>query len=261
MDDEPATVPILRVFLAGNVGIEHAGGFIEAARLPGRQGSVLFALLAAERHRSLTRDEIADRLWGESPPSSWEGAISALVSKIRRMLDEADPTGTTTVKTAFGAHQIRFPVDTWVDLEIARARIDAAEAALRDGEMDRAWGDAHVAWSISTRDFLLGEDAPWIDEQRRELDELAVRALGCMAEVWLDRGEFELSATCAREVIKRRPFREAAYRRLMRAQAGAGNRAEALRTFDECRALLDTELGVGPDPDTIALREELLGKG
>lgn len=260
MEPDAASVAGLRVFVTGPVGIQHPGGFADAATLPGRQGRVLFALLVCERHHPLTRDAIADRLWSEQPPSSWDAALSALISKIRGLLATADPTDTATVQTAFGAHQIHLPVDAWVDIEVARARIDAAEAALRDGELDASWAAAHVAWSICTRDFLLGDDAPWIDVQRRELDGVAVRALGCISDVWLERGEYELAGTCAREIIDRQPFREDAYRRLMRAQAGAGNRAEALRTFDRCRRLLDAELGVAPDAETIALRDALLDR-
>ena len=254
----PAPAAALRVFVTDPVGIEHPGGFCDTASIPGRQGRLLFAMLVCERHHALTRGRLADELWGEHPPSSWEAALSALLSKIRGLLEEADPTGVATVKTAFGAHQICFPADTWVDLEAARARIDGAEAALRDHDVDRAWGDAHVAWSIASRDFLVGEDAHWIDARRRDLDVIAVRALGCMADVWLDRGEYELAAKCASEIIDRQPFREDAYRRLMRAQSSAGNRAEALRTFESCRQLLETELGVHPDPETTALREAFL---
>lgn len=254
----PATGARLRVFVTDPVGIQHPGGFCDTASIPGRQGRLLFAMLVCERHHALTRGAAADGLWGDHLPSSWEAALSALLSKIRGLLEDADPTGEATVKTAFGAHQIHLPVDTWVDLEAARARIDDAEGALRDHDIDRAWGDAHVAWSIASRDFLVGEDAHWIDARRRELDAIAVRALGCMADVWLDRGEYEPAAKCASEIIDRQPFREDAYRRLMRAQSSAGNRAEALRTFERCRHLLETELGVAPDPATTALRESLL---
>jgi DNA-binding SARP family transcriptional activator len=42
------------------------------------------------------------------------------------------------------------------------------------------------------------------------------------------------------------PYRETAYLLLMRAKAAAGNRAEALRTYERCRLLLSEDLGVSP---------------
>lgn len=240
----------MRIHVVGPVGIRHAGGFIDAATLPGRQGRALLALLVTQRSRPMTRDLIAERLWGADLPEAWGSAVSALISKIRRMLESADPSGGATVSTAFRAHQLRLPADTWVDLEVARARIDAAEALLRGGEPDAAWADAHVAWTIADRDFLAGEDAEWVEQQRSELDEISVRALGCLADVWQERGEFMLAARCASAAIDRQPYREDAYRRLMSAQAAAGNRAEAVRTFRLLETKLSAELGVGPDPTT-----------
>ena len=55
------------------------------------------------------------------------------------------------------------------------------------------------------------------------------------------------------ERIELEPFRETGWQQLLLALAGAGNRAEALRAYAECRALLAKELGVTPSPETEAL--------
>jgi len=44
----------------------------------------------------------------------------------------------------------------------------------------------------------------------------------------------------------------------MQAHAAAGNRAEALRVYDDCRRLLSEELGAYPSPETEALFQEYL---
>jgi DNA-binding SARP family transcriptional activator len=63
----------------------------------------------------------------------------------------------------------------------------------------------------------------------------------------------------ARTALEIAPFRESGHRRLMRAHAAAGDRAEALRVFEECRVLLRNELGVNPSAQTQAIHRELLG--
>ncbi|MGH8059725.1 MAG: AfsR/SARP family transcriptional regulator [Candidatus Entotheonellia bacterium] len=45
---------------------------------------------------------------------------------------------------------------------------------------------------------------------------------------------------------------------LMRAYAAAGNRAEALRTYEQCRTLLTEEVGINPSPETHGLYLHLL---
>jgi DNA-binding SARP family transcriptional activator len=62
----------------------------------------------------------------------------------------------------------------------------------------------------------------------------------------------------AEEAVALEPFRETGYRQLMRAHAAGGNRAEALRAFQRCRALLADELGVDPSPETEAAYLQLL---
>jgi DNA-binding SARP family transcriptional activator len=51
----------------------------------------------------------------------------------------------------------------------------------------------------------------------------------------------------------------AGYVRLMRLHIGRGNRAEALRAYEQCRAILAHDLGVTPSPQTKAVYREVLG--
>src|SRR5215510_7075745 len=60
----------LKVFLAGRVAVETDGVVVDEGRFPGRQGRLLFAYLVAEQGRPVPRDELAEALWGETPPPS-----------------------------------------------------------------------------------------------------------------------------------------------------------------------------------------------
>jgi YVTN family beta-propeller protein len=66
------------------------------------------------------------------------------------------------------------------------------------------------------------------------------------------------AAKWAEELIALSPFREAGYRRLMEAHVVAGNRAEALRVYEQCRQLLAEELGAYPSPETDSIYRALL---
>jgi hypothetical protein len=79
-----------------------------------------------------------------------------------------------------------------------------------------------------------------------------------LAEVWLQRGNASLAIAVAAEAVGLEPFRESGYRQLMRAHVLAGNRAEALRTYEWCVRILADEIGVEPDHETTALRDSLM---
>ncbi len=77
---------------------------------------------------------------------------------------------------------------------------------------------------MAERDFLPGEDAPWIDEIRDQLTELRLRALECYAAAGLGLGGTELAAAvrAGRQLPALAPLRESGYRYLMHALAAAG---------------------------------------
>jgi DNA-binding SARP family transcriptional activator len=92
---------MLRIYLTGDLSLSNDGQLIRAGRLPGRQGRRLFAYLALERSRQVSRDELVESLWPSQPPPAFEMALSAIVSKLRSLLQEIG-LGRRTVAAASG---------------------------------------------------------------------------------------------------------------------------------------------------------------
>jgi DNA-binding SARP family transcriptional activator len=248
----------LRIFLAGRVAIDTGSSLVEEHRFPGLQGRVVFAMLAAERERPVSRDELAEELWDESLPRVWETGIRAVVSKLRGVLAEAGLDGGAVLTGAVGLYQLQLPPRAWVDVEAAADALHRAESLLRGGRLDEACGWALAARAITGRPFLPGAEGPWVTGRRDRLRDLHLRALEALAEIWLRRGDAALAVADAGELLRWEPFRESAHRALMRAHAAAGNRAEAVRAYERCRTILADELGINPSADTEAVYLEVL---
>ena len=148
----------------------------------------------------------------------------------------------------------------WVDLEAAAEAIHRAESAVAQTNWARAWGPALTALFVAERDFLTGEDAPWIDEIRHQLTELRLRAMECYAAAGLGLGGTELAGAvrAGRQHTRLAPLRESGYRYLMQALAAQGNLAEALGVYGQLSEWLRDQLGVSPSPATRELYERLL---
>jgi DNA-binding SARP family transcriptional activator len=248
--------PPLRLYLAGRLAAERGERHFDERRLPGRQGRRALAYLGLERARPVPIDELADAVWGTSTPAgAWETALSAIVSKLRAALRSLDDR--CTVTTAAGCYQLALPPDAWVDVETARRALDEAEGHVRAGRLRAAWGPANVAEAIAARPLLAGLDGEWIVHARAALRETRVRALECLVAVASSNGEHPLAAAFARTVVELEPFRETGWQSLMRALAAAGNRAEAVRAYGRCKAILAEELGVAPAPETEAIYRAL----
>jgi YVTN family beta-propeller protein len=248
----------LKVFLAGRVAVEADGVLVDEERFPGRQGRLLFAYLVAEQGRPVPRDELAEALWGETPPVTWEKALSVLVSKLRGLLVECGLDGATALTSAFGCYRLNLPQGSWVDVIAAADAVAEAEAALAADDLEDAKALAARGASSARPLFLSGEEGDWVDAKRRELSDILRRALSCLAEASLRLGDEVEAAKWAQETIALEPYRETGYRHLMAAHAAAGNRAEALRVYERCRQLLATELGAYPSPETESIYRELL---
>ncbi len=241
----------MRVQVCGPIVVEDESRRLEAD-LPSRQGRVLFAFLVLNRARAVPRAHLIEALWPTGGPEDPEAALNALMSRLRRVL------GASRIE-ARGNVRLRLdPVS--VDLEEAEEAICRAESAVALGQWERAWAASLVAMFTAERGFLPGVDALWVDEVRRRLEDLHLRALETYGAAGLGLGGTELAAArrAGRTLVSQAPLRESGHRLLMRALAAEGNPGEALRVYEQLRCTLRDELGVSPSSASQALYEELL---
>jgi DNA-binding SARP family transcriptional activator len=244
--------------MTDRLAVEANGTRLDEQRFPGRQGRILFAYLAAQKGRPVPRDELAELLWGDELPATWEKALRVLMTKLRTLLSECGIDGASALTSAFGCYQLTLPDGAWIDVHAAATGAEQAEAALAAGDLDGARARASTAAELARRVFLPGEDSPWVEEQRRDLRDVLVRALECLRDAALAGGQFGDAVRHAAEITELEPFRESSYRALMQAHAAAGDPAEALRVYERCRRFLADELGAYPSPESEAVYLELL---
>ncbi len=250
---------MLRIYLMGELCLASRERLVRAERLRGRQGRLAFAYLVSERGRPVSRDELIEVLWPDRTPPAFEVALSALLSKLRAMLAAAGVSSRALPPVAH-SYQLRLPAGSWIDTEESVWAVHDAEAALRSGSPQKAYGPAVVASSILRRSFLPGDHGVWIERKRHELVGVRLRALDCLAEIHLWNRESALALRAAEEAVDLEPYRETGYRRLMQIHERSGNRGEVLRVYEQLRRLLATELQTRPAPETDALLAALIGE-
>jgi len=162
-------------------------------------------------------------------------------------------------RSAFGCYQLELPEGSSVDLETASEGVEEAEAALAAGDPTGARALAEAAAAVARQPFLAGEEGPFPDSVRRQLQALQLRALEVLGRADLAVDQVGAAIDAAQAALTVEPFRESAHRLLMSAYAAAGSRGEALRAYERCRLLLAEELGVRPSAETEAAYVALLG--
>lgn len=241
-----------RIQLCGRLKVDIEGEHVTPL-LRGRQGRVLLAYLVLKNGEPATRQELINAIWPEAIPVDPGAALRTQLSHLRQALGPGAVAGRETI-------ELRLPEGTWVDLQAAHRSLDIAAAALAAEDWRDAWVHGHIALNVSGRPFLSGFDAPWVSEIRDEMAELELRAREMIARAGIGLGGSELPVAerSARALIRAAPFRETGYLYLMETLAASGKTAEALRTYDEVRRLLNAELGSAPGAELQTLHRRLL---
>ncbi|WP_131759977.1 AfsR/SARP family transcriptional regulator, partial [Actinomadura fibrosa] len=113
--------------------------------VPGLKVRGLLADLLAHEGRPVPADRLVDDLWGAAPPGNPAGALSAKVSQLRRVLEDAEP-GARALVASRPAGYLLAADDTWVDARRFQALLaEARRAAAEDARAARL-GEALALW-------------------------------------------------------------------------------------------------------------------
>ncbi|WP_069170714.1 AfsR/SARP family transcriptional regulator [Streptomyces griseus] len=237
--------------LVGLVSIEHDR---EAPRvLSSHQAQIALARLCVERPSGTCREQLADTIWPNGLPSTWASALRSVVSRLRALLAEGSvPPCEPPLVARGGRYLLRLPQDAQVDVDRAESAAVSAAAAYRAGDHSGAQRLATTAVSLLRGPFLASHEGEWVDSVRARLKEVRVSALETASSSSSALGDTHHALRYAEEAVRQAPFRESAYRCQMTAHRLAGNRAEALRIYQQLRVVLTEELGIDPSPESEA---------
>ena len=209
--------------------------------------------------RPVARESLTELLWPEADPDDGRGALRRTLSVMR---------------TALGG--------SWLQVDRRQVALDADGVAVDVAAFRQAAGNrghAHgpeEACETCRREladavalyrgpflegFALRDSAAWDEWQSLEGEALR----GELAEtlrrlVALRRAEgLRAEAVAAgRRLLALDPLDEAGHRTLMRLHVEAGDRAAAVRQYRECVRVLEAELGVEPEDETLELYRSLV---
>lgn len=250
-----------RIVLLGRVAIERDTREQEAPIVPtGRRAEIVFAYLVAADGRSVSRDELAEALWPDLLPDTWNAALRGVLSDVRRFLERAGLDPAKTLTTEQGRLRLSLPDGSAVDLRDARDALDRARSALEAGDPAASAAFAGRAASAAALSFLPFQEEGWAREVRDELDRVQVDALRLAADAHAKAGDLRAALDAADRLVRADPYLEAGHRLRITLLGQTGDRAGALKAFERCKSVLQAELGIAPSPETAdALRRALEG--
>jgi len=213
--------------------------------LPARKSEALLAVLALRPGVPFGRDKLISMLWPDVPDTQGRTSLRQALGHLRKSL----------LPDAFVSSADRVHLDpraVWVDTaELERWSRAAPGEREPLGEL---WRGPLLDGFAPLED---GFDT-WLEGERMRLAERAAVALEeCVAALSAAGATSRALETGAR-LLSIEPARESAHRALMKLHAERGERAAALRQYEQCRALLEREFGVAPSDETQRLQRNVV---
>lgn len=220
--DAQALQPRLRLRLLGPAAWGAPGA--DWHPLP-RKDAALLARLALEGRQP--RTAMASWLWPDVPPPRANANLRQRLLRLRRQAGDL-------VSESAGLLHLGAAVDC--DLGPLSCSADAMLQAPLLAGLDVVQDDVEI----------------WLDEARRRFLARRPDLMLGLASAHEGRGELAAALALTEQLLNLEPLLEHAWRRLMRLHSRRGDRAAALAAFERCEQVLRRELGVGPDPETLA---------
>ena len=245
-----SSVPRPRALVLGPVLVEGRDGTLVSPS-SARARALVVALVLAHG-RTVSTAALIDDLWPDTQPTDPRAALQSLVSRTRSTLAEGLLTSAPGGYSSLAAS----------DLGAARDLTRAAAEALAAGDPPRSAGSARAAlglWRGEPGDDLLDLAGTGIGEDLvATAGRLRAEAEQALLDALLAAGDHHAAVGWAERAVERAPLDEDAHLALLRAYAGAGRPADALRAFGALRTRLATELGTDPRADLVALNTRIL---
>ena len=210
----------------------------------GRKTRALLAILALSSPRPVLRGRLAEMLWSRRPE---EQARASLRQEIHRLLATLGPAG-PHVLVINRDHLALRPGSAWVDVEEVLRATPAKPAALSllDGDLLEDLDGVDSAF-----DSWLAAERERLRDKARNLAEALLR----------DQTEPESTIMAAQQLLAIDRTHEGAWRALMRAYAGRGERGMAIQAFERCRTVLADQLDTQPSEETQRLVADIRASG
>lgn len=228
---------------------DEASETVSGAVLGGRRAHIALVALALSPV-TVSSERLAGMIWGEdAAPPTWPVALRGVIRGLRLALEPVGGGAQRIIVTEPGGYRIAPQVE--VDLALAEQAIArAVELSLR-GRYRAALDLALPVSRLSGAMLLADEDGAWLRPYRDLVDAVARQALDAVADAAGGAGDHLVAVAAARRRVEQDPLDEHAHRCLIRTLDRGGDRAGAVRAYEECRSALAEHLGVDPSAETV----------
>lgn len=212
----------------------------------------LLAFLAAEADRPHTRTYLATLLWSEWDDASARANLRKSLFRLRKGLGKSADSILHITRSTVQFRAVSAEVDLLRFEQLAQSDDVFALATA----VDLYGGELLAGMNLSGAAVF----EEWLTVRREQCHRKVLVALQRLTEMYVAQTRYDDARQTATRQLTLEPWQEIAHRQLMRIAIATGQRAQALAQYEQCKAILDEELGAEPSAETqqlaAAIRQE-----
>lgn len=246
-------LPALRITTLGEFQVVRGGETLPACKA--RKAIAVLRYLLTQPRFTAHKDQITEQFWPQSGAHEAGHSLHVAIAALRRYLD---PPHASYILFSAGCYVIESRTDVSCDAVQFQRHAEAADLLWHAGETERAAVTLAGAVALYSGDYTVDDrDGAWSLVERERLLIQYLTALDRLGRIHLGNGRHADAAECFRMLLERDGYREDACATLMRCYYALNRRHDALRAFEQCRALLRADLGLDPGEQLIRVWREV----
>jgi len=247
----------LRVYLFGKFCVRRDEQVLDG--FDARKVQELFCYLLLHRDHSLPRETLASILWPDTTTVQSKKSLRQALWQLQSALGSHNESVSARVLLVEPEWiRLNSEADFWLDiavLENAFQLVQKVPGHKLDAQQAQILQDAVQLYQGP---LLEGWYQDWCLYERERLQSMYLAMLDKLMGYCEVRRDYETGLLYGMRIMCYDRARERTHRRLMRLHYLNGDRAAALRQFEQCAAALEEELNVSASKGTVALHEQIL---
>lgn len=223
-----------------------------STKLP-RMPLLLLKLLIALGGEEVKEGQLVDLLWPEADGDMAHWSLETTLHRLRKWLQHAEALQFRNGIASFNRKVC------WTDAWAFEQFVEEGDIQEKMGRVDQSAEAMEKAVSLYKGPFLGGEkEESWIIPVRERLRRKFLRCVSWLGSYWEKNQQWEKAINVYGRGLEVDNIAEEFYQRLMICYQHLGRTAEALSTYEQCKKILASVLGIRPSPKTEAILKSLL---
>jgi DNA-binding SARP family transcriptional activator len=252
----------LRIQTLGPFAVYREGRLLTPQDWVTHKTQQLFKILLTHRGHTVLKDQLMEWLWPDLAPKNAANSLRVAVAHLRKALEPTLDDGTRSRWIISRPNGYLLHTEgIWLDVEAFLEKIKEAVYWRENERPDLALSAYRAAAELYRGDYL-EEDRyeDWALSTREQLREAFYELRRDWADLLAEQQRYGEALALYQHLLGDYPIREEIWQRVMQCYAQSGQRDQALRAYEQCKAVLRRELEADPLPETQAIYEQIVHK-